>query len=71
MRKCFYFVAKFFKNGIERICSDIQENDDGSFDFVEAARKISAKEDVDVKRVVITFWAETNSVMMGKFNSVK
>lgn len=71
MSKYFYFVASFFKNGIERICSDIQENDKGSFDFVEAATKISEKEDVEVKKVVITFWAETNSIMMGKFNSAK
>lgn len=71
MSKYFYFVASFFKNGIERICSDIQENDKGSFDFVEAATKISEKEDVEVKKVVITFWAETNSIMMGMFNSAK
>jgi hypothetical protein len=71
MKRYFYFVARFIKQGIEGIRPGIQEVDNGCFDFVDAATKVSEQENVDVKRVVITFWAETNSVMMGKFNSVK
>ena len=68
MKRYFYFVARFIKQGIEGIRPGIQEVDNGCFDFVEAATKVSELEHVDVKKVVITFWAETNSVMMGKFN---
>lgn len=65
MKRYFYFVARFFKDGIERIANGFQESDDGNFDIISAQDTISKKE--DVKDVVITFWAETNSVMYGKF----
>lgn len=65
MKRYFYFVAKFFKNGIEDIASGIQESDNGYFDIICAQDAIAKRE--DVKTVVVTFWAETNSVMFGKF----
>lgn len=49
----------------------IQKTDEGYFDVVNAAEHISKEKDVDVKNVIITFWAETNSVMYGKFNNLK
>lgn len=65
MKRYFYFVAKFFKNGIEGIANGIQESDNGYFDIICAQDTIAKRE--DVKKVVVTFWAETNSVMFGKF----
>lgn len=65
MKRYFYFVAKFFKNGIEGIANGIQESDNGYFDISCAQDTIAKRE--DVKTVVVTSWAETNSVMFGKF----
>lgn len=65
MKRYFYFVARFFKNGIEGMLDGVQESDDGSFDIISAKDTISKRE--DVRKVVITFWTETNSVMFGKF----
>lgn len=65
MKRYFYLVAKFFKNGIEGIANGIQESDNGYFDFISVQDTIAKRE--DVKTVVVTFWAETNSVMFGKF----
>ena len=65
MKRYFDFVAKFFKNGIEGIANGIQESDNGYFDIICALDTIAKRE--DVKTVVVTFWAETNSVMFGKF----
>lgn len=64
MKRYFYFVAKFFKNGFEGIANGIQESDNGYFDIIRAQDAIAKRE--DVKTVVVTFWAETNSVMFGK-----
>lgn len=69
MKKYFYFVAQFFKNGIKRTTCGIQESDDGYFNLVNAIDDISDKN--NVKNVVITFWAETNSIMFGKFGGHK
>lgn len=69
MKRYFYFVARFFKNGIEGMTNGVQESDDGYFDIVCAQDAISKQE--DVKKVIITFWAETNSVMFGKFGGCK
>lgn len=69
MKRYFYFVARFFKNGREGMVDGVQESDDGSFDIVCAKDTISKRE--DVRKVVITFWAETNSVMFGKFGGHK
>lgn len=36
MKKYYYFVAKYVKNGITRISTGTQETDEGYFDFVSA-----------------------------------
>ena len=36
MKRCYYFVAKYVKNGITRTCTGTQETIDGYFDFVSA-----------------------------------
>lgn len=69
MKRYFYYVARFFKNGREGMSNGIQENDDGYFDIIRAQDTISKQQ--DVKKVVITFWSETNSVMFGKFGGNK
>lgn len=67
MKRYFYFVARFIRRGVSCFSAGVQENHRGFFDFVEAAKFVSKKEDVDDKEVIITFWSDTNSVMMGKF----
>lgn len=69
MKRYFYFVARFFKNGIEGMVNGVQESNDGCFDIICAQDTISKRE--NVKTVIITFWAETNSVMFGKFGGHK
>lgn len=71
MNKFFYYVARFIKNGVMGIVNGIQETDEGYFDVVNAMKHVSKEKNVDIKYVVITFWAETNSVMFGKFNTLK
>ena len=67
MKKCFYFVAKYVKNGITRICSCTQETTEGYFDFVRAGNFVAQDHNVDFKDVIITFWSETNSIMLYKY----
>ncbi len=67
MRKYFYFAARLIKKGVNAFASGILVTDKGYFDFVDAADMVARQQDVDIKNVVITFWAETNSVMYGKF----
>lgn len=69
MKRYFYFVARFFKNGRMGVANGIQESDDGSFDIISAQDSISKQE--DVRKAIVTFWAETNSVMFGKFGGNK
>lgn len=71
MKRCFYFVARFIRQGLQNVTAGVQETNEGYFDFVKAAKAVSEEEHVDIKKVVVTFWVETNSVMMGKFNSLK
>lgn len=49
----------------------ILESDDGYFDFVKASKDIAQEEGVDVKNIIIVFWAETNSIMKDKFEALK
>ena len=71
MKKCYYFVAKYVKKGITRTCTGTQETIDGYFDFVKASKDIAQGEGVDVKKVIIVFWTETNSIMKDKFEALK
>lgn len=71
MKRYFYFVARYFKLGRENCKAGIQETNEGYFDIVAAAKAISEQEEVDIKKVIISFWAETNSVMMGKFGGLR
>lgn len=41
MKKCYYFVAKYVKNGITRTCAGTQETIEGYFDFVSAGNFIA------------------------------
>ena len=70
MSKFFFYTARFSPNGYEWFASGIHKTTDGYFDFVDAMKSVSKANDADVKRVVITFWAETNSIMFGKFNTL-
>ncbi len=67
MRKYFYFAARLIKRGVYAFTSGIFTTEKGYFDFVDAADMIAEQEEIDIKDVVITFWAETNSIMYGKF----
>ena len=60
MKRCYYFVAKYVKNGITRTCTGTQETIDGYFDFVSAGNFIAQKHNVDSKDVIVTFWSEIN-----------
>lgn len=71
MKRYFYFVAMFLKQGTQWFSSGVQETDDGYFDFVGATESVAEENDVDIKKVVVTFWTETNSVMMGRFNTLR
>lgn len=55
MKRCYYFVAKYVKNGITRTCTGTQETIDGYFDFVSAGNFIAQKHNVDSKDVIVTF----------------
>lgn len=44
MKKGYYFVAKYVKNGITRICSGTQETIEGYFDFVSAGNFIAKEQ---------------------------
>ena len=46
MKKCYYFVAKYVKNGITRICTGTQETIEGYFDFVSAGNFIANEHNV-------------------------
>ena len=39
MKRCYYFVAKYVKNGITRTCTGTQETIDGYFDFALTLRQ--------------------------------
>ena len=54
-----------------RYSAGISESDDGYFDFVKTAKDIAQEEGVDVKNIIIVFWAETNSIMKDKFKALK
>lgn len=69
MKKYYYFVAKYVKNGITRICTGTQETDEGYFDFVSAGNFIAQENDVDYKDVIVTFWSEINSIMFDKYRN--
>lgn len=71
MKRYFYFSARFIKDGRMGYSAGISESDDGYFDFVKAAKTIAQEEGVDVKKVIIVFWTETNSIMMDKFKALK
>lgn len=69
MKKYYYFVAKYVKNGITRKCTGTQETDEGYFDFVSAGNFIAQENDVDNKDVIVTFWSEINSIMFDKYRN--
>lgn len=69
MKRYFYFSARFIKNGRMAYSAGILESDD--FDFVKASKDIAQGEGVDVKKVIIVFWTETNSIMKDKFEALK
>lgn len=71
MCKYFYYVARFIRNGVMGVVNGMQKTDEGYFDVVSATENIAKEKNVDVWNVIITFWAETNSVMYGKFNTLK
>ena len=71
MKRYFYFSSRFIKNGRMAYSAGILESDEGYFDFVKVSKDIAQEEGVDVKKVIIVFWTETNSIMMNKFKSLK
>ena len=71
MKRYFYFSARFIKNGRMAYTAGIFESDEGYFDFVKASKHIAQVEGVDVKKVIIVFWTETNSIMKDKFKALK
>ena len=71
MKRYFYFSARFIKDGHMRYSAGISESDEGYFDFVKASKDIAQGEGVDVKKVIIVFWTETNSIMKDKFKALK
>lgn len=70
MKKCYYFVGKYVKNGITRMCTGTQETIEGYLDFVSAGNFIAQEKDVDYKDVIVTFWSEINSIMLDKYRKV-
>lgn len=70
MKKCYYFVGKYVKNGITRMFTGTQETIEGYFDFVSAGNYIAQEKDVDYKDVIVTFWSEINSIMLDKYRKV-
>lgn len=71
MKRYFYFSARLIKNGRMAYSAGILESDEGYFDFVKASKDIAQGEGVDVKKVIIVFWTETNSIMKDKFEALK
>ena len=71
MKKYFYFSARFIKNGRMWYTNGMSETDEGYFDFVKAAKDIAQTAGVNVEKVIIVFWKETNSIMMDKFKALK
>lgn len=71
MKRYFYFSARFIKDGRMAYSVGILESDEGYFDFVKASKDIVQGEGVDVKKVIIVFWTETNSIMKDKFEALK
>lgn len=69
MKKCYYFVAKYVKNGITCTYTGTQETIEGYFDFVSAGNFIAQENDVDYKDVIVTFWSEINSIMFDKYRN--
>ena len=69
MKKYYYFVAKYVKHGITRICTGTQETIDGYFNFVSAGNFIAQKHNVDSKDEIVTFWSESNSIMFDKYRN--
>lgn len=67
MKKCYYFVAKYVKNGITCACTGTQETIEGYFDFVSAGNFIAQNHNIDYKDVIVTFWSEINSIMLDKY----
>lgn len=70
MKRYFYFAASLVKKGVCVFANGMFETNEGYFDFIHAANVLAKQEDVNIKDVVITYWAETNSVMYGKFRRV-
>lgn len=71
MKRYFYFSARFIKDGRMAYSVGILESDEGYFDFVKASKDIAQGEGVDVKKVIIVFWTEANSIMKDKFEALK
>lgn len=71
MKRYFYFSARFIKDGRMAYSVGNLESDEGYFDFVKASKDIAQGEGVDVKKVIIVFWTETNSIMKDKFEALK
>ena len=71
MKRYFYFSARFIKDGRMAYSVGILESDEGYFDFVKASKDIAQGEGVDVNKVIIVFWTETNSIMKDKFEALK
>lgn len=71
MKRYFYFSARFIKDGRMAYSVGILESDEGYFDFVKASKDIAQGEGVDVEKVIIVFWTETNSIMKDKFEALK
>lgn len=67
MKKCYYFVAKYVKNGITCTGTGTQETIEGYFDFVSARNFIAQNHNIDYKDVIVTFWSEINSIMLDKY----
>lgn len=70
MKKYFYYSARFIKNERMWYVAGISESDEGYFDFVKAAKDIAQQEGIDVKKVNIVFWTETNSIMLDKYKAL-
>lgn len=66
MKRVFYWVANFVKGGRVYGKNGVSEFE-GEFDFVEVSEELAKENGIPSKDVIVTFWAETNSVMMGKF----
>lgn len=66
MKRAFYWVARLVKGGKVFDKNGVSEFE-GEFDFVEVSDELAKENGIPSKDVIVTFWAETNSVMMGKF----